>query len=149
MNATAPNPGPGTPAEPAPEPQLQVMDRSTQPMGRWFLAYLLIYPLPWLGLPPSAMDVVVSAIGIAAFLPLYLRSFGRSDTRALRAGLAVAALGAALQPFGGVWGGVMNVILSFAFIGLMGTGVMIWLRRRIKKRKYAKRKKARLKAAGG
>jgi two-component system sensor histidine kinase DesK len=115
VNATAPNPGPGTPAEPAPEPQLQVMDRSTQPMGRWFLAYLLIYPLPWLGLPPSAMDVVVSAIGIAAFLPLYLRSFGRSDTRALRAGLAVAALGAALQPFGGVWG----VFVIYA-CGLLG-----------------------------
>jgi len=37
--------------------------------------------------------------------------------------------------FWGVWGGVMNVILSFAFIGLLGTGVMIWLRRRMRPRR--------------
>jgi two-component system sensor histidine kinase DesK len=115
VNAIAPNPGPGSPAEPPPEPPLQALDRSTQRMGRWFLAYLLIYPLPWLARPPSMVDVAASVLGIAAFLPLYLRSFGRSDARALRAGLAVATLGAALQPFGGVWG----VFVVYA-CGLLG-----------------------------
>ena len=115
MNAVVPNPGHGSPAEPPPEPQLQALDRSTQRLGRWFLAYLLIYPLPWLARPPSMVDVAASALGVAAFLPLYLRSFGRSDARALRAGLAVAALGAALQPFGGVWG----VFVVYA-CGLLG-----------------------------
>lgn len=37
--------------------------------------------------------------------------------------------------FWGVWGGVMNVILSFAFIGLLGTGFVIWLRRRLRPRR--------------
>ncbi len=37
--------------------------------------------------------------------------------------------------FWGVWGGVLNVILSFAFIGLLGTGFMIWLRRRMRPRR--------------
>ncbi len=36
--------------------------------------------------------------------------------------------------FWGIWGGVMNVILSFAFIGLLGTGLLIWLRRRMRPR---------------
>lgn len=39
--------------------------------------------------------------------------------------------------FWGVWGGVMNVILSFAFIGLLGTGFLIWLRRRLRPRRRA------------
>lgn len=37
--------------------------------------------------------------------------------------------------FWGVWGGVMNVILSFAFLGLLGTGFVIWLRRKLRPRK--------------
>lgn len=94
---------PTLPAVPA-EPQLAAMDRNTRRMGWWFLAYLLIYPLPWLSRPPSTVDLVVSAMGIAAFLPLYGAGFGRSDTRALRCGLAVAVIGLGLQPFGGVWG---------------------------------------------
>ncbi len=31
--------------------------------------------------------------------------------------------------FFGIWGGVMNVILSFAFIALLGSGLWIWARR--------------------
>jgi len=41
--------------------------------------------------------------------------------------------------FWGVWGGVMNVILSFAFIGLLGTGFVIWLRRRLRPRRRVRR----------
>ncbi len=37
--------------------------------------------------------------------------------------------------FWGIWGGVMNVILSFAFLGLLGTGFLIWLRRRLRPRR--------------
>ena len=98
-----------------PEPQLQALDRNTRRMGWWFLAYLLIYPLPWLSRPPSTLDLIGSALGVAAFLPLYLAGFGRSDTRALRCGLAVAAIGLALQPCGGIWG----VFIVYA-CGLLG-----------------------------
>lgn len=94
-----PDISPGTPA-----PEVQQLERSTRQMGYWFLAYLLIYPLPWLRQPPELIDVLASALGVAVFLPLYLAGFGRSDARALRCGLAVAAIGLALQPFGGVWG---------------------------------------------
>lgn len=37
--------------------------------------------------------------------------------------------------FWGIWGGVMNVILSFAFLGLLGTGFVIWLRRKLRPRR--------------
>lgn len=37
--------------------------------------------------------------------------------------------------FWGIWGGVMNLILSIAFLGLMGTGLVIWLRRRFRPRR--------------
>ncbi len=107
---------PASPGSPAPETQeQQVLDRSTRLMGYWFLAYLLIYPLPWLRRPPELFDVAASVAGVAVFLPLYLAGFGRSDTRALRFGAAVAAIGLALQPFGGVWG----VFIVYA-CGLLG-----------------------------
>jgi two-component system sensor histidine kinase DesK len=105
-----PHLSPGTSA-----PELQQLDRSTRQMGYWFLAYLLMYPLPWLRQPPDLLGVLASALGVAVFLPLYLAGFGRSDARALRCGLAVAAIGLALQPFGGVWG----VFIVYA-CGLLG-----------------------------
>jgi len=98
-----------------PAPELQALDRSTRNMGYWFLAYLLIYPLPWMRRPPELVDVLASLAGVAVFLPLYLAGFGRSDTRALRCGAAVAAIGLALQPFGGIWG----VFIVYA-CGLLG-----------------------------
>lgn len=101
--------------EPGPDTERLALDRGMRRMGWWFLAYLLIYPLPWLARTPSTTDLVASALGVAAFLPLYLSGFGRSDTHALRCGLAVAAIGVALQPFGGVWG----VFVVYA-CGLLG-----------------------------
>jgi len=95
--------------------QLRQADERARRLGWWFLAYLLLYPLPWLSRPPGTLDVVASLLGVAAFLPLYLRGFGRSDGRALGGGLAVAAIGLALQPFGGIWG----VFVVYA-CGLLG-----------------------------
>jgi two-component system sensor histidine kinase DesK len=113
LPATPPLAGAAAPAA-APQ-ETAALDRSTRQMGYWFLAYLLIYPLPWLGRPPSVLDIAASAVGVAVFLPLYLAGFGRSDARALRCGLAVAAIGLALQPFGGIWG----VFIVYA-CGLLG-----------------------------
>jgi two-component system sensor histidine kinase DesK len=95
--------------------QLRQADARARRIGWWFLAYLLLYPLPWLSRPPSTLDIVASLLGVAAFLPLYLRGFGRSDARALYGGLAVVAIGVALQPFGGIWG----VFVVYA-CGLLG-----------------------------
>jgi len=40
--------------------------------------------------------------------------------------------------FFGIWGGVMNVILSLAFMMLLGTGVLIWSRRTFRRRRRAR-----------
>ena len=40
--------------------------------------------------------------------------------------------------FFGIWGGVMNIMLSFAFILLMTTGVWLWARRQITRRRRAR-----------
>ena len=37
--------------------------------------------------------------------------------------------------FFGIWGGVMNVMLSLAFFLLMGTGMWIWAKRTFRKRR--------------
>jgi hypothetical protein len=37
--------------------------------------------------------------------------------------------------FFGIWGGVMNVVLSFAFILLLSTGVWLWARRQVVRRR--------------
>jgi uncharacterized iron-regulated membrane protein len=36
--------------------------------------------------------------------------------------------------FAGIWSGLMNVVISIAFIGLMATGLIIWARRTFRKR---------------
>jgi uncharacterized iron-regulated membrane protein len=40
--------------------------------------------------------------------------------------------------FFGIWGGVMNVMLSFAFILLLTTGVWLWARRQVARRRRAR-----------
>jgi uncharacterized iron-regulated membrane protein len=37
--------------------------------------------------------------------------------------------------FAGAWSALMNVVISFAMIGLLVTGVWIWLRRQVRRRR--------------
>jgi uncharacterized iron-regulated membrane protein len=36
--------------------------------------------------------------------------------------------------FAGIWSAVMNVVISFAMMGLLVTGIWIWLRRQLRRR---------------
>lgn len=85
-------------------PELKDLDRKSRRLGYWFLAYLLMYPLPWLAQAPTTVGLAASAAGIAAFLALYLRAYGMTGTRALAYAAAIALIGFALRPFGGIWG---------------------------------------------
>lgn len=87
-----------------PTPEELELERSTRRLGYWFLAYLLLYPLPWLGRPPTATGLAASLAGVTVFLVLYLRGYGSSGTRALWSAAGVAVVGYLLQPFGGIWG---------------------------------------------
>jgi two-component system sensor histidine kinase DesK len=85
-------------------PEQHALEQGTRRLGYWFLAYLLLYPLPWFARPPTMLAVAASVAGVLVFLVLYLRSFGSTDTRALWSAAGVAAIGFALSPFGGIWG---------------------------------------------
>lgn len=45
----------------------------------FFLAYLLFYFVPWIFVPPSAKDLILTAVILAIFIPLHYRSFERTD----------------------------------------------------------------------
>jgi two-component system sensor histidine kinase DesK len=85
-------------------PEQNALEQGTRRLGYWFLAYLLLYPLPWLSQPPTPLGVAASVAGVLAFLVLYLRSFGTTDARATWSAAGVAGIGFALSPFGGIWG---------------------------------------------
>jgi two-component system sensor histidine kinase DesK len=69
-----------------------------------FLAYLLLYPLPWLwGRAPTAIEVAAFALGVAVFLPLYFASHRVAGRLQLACVAGVLLVGFALQPFNGVW----------------------------------------------
>jgi two-component system sensor histidine kinase DesK len=69
-----------------------------------FLAYLLIYPLPWLwGPPPTSTDVLAFALGVAAFLPLYLSGYRVGGARQLACIAGVLTIGFVLHWFHGIW----------------------------------------------
>jgi uncharacterized iron-regulated membrane protein len=44
--------------------------------------------------------------------------------------------------FAGVWSALMNVVISFAMVGLLVTGVWIWLRRKLRRRSRVRQPRA-------
>ena len=75
------------------------------PWAKWlYLAYLLLYPIPWLRERPDAIDLLASGLGIAAFLWIYITGFNASGRRRLMDVAAITAIGWLLLPFGGMWG---------------------------------------------
>jgi two-component system, NarL family, sensor histidine kinase DesK len=116
--------------------------------GPWpWLAYLATYPIPWLWVPPSQDQLLLSALAFALFVPTYLASF-RLGGRALPAAiLAMTAIGVASAPIGGGWTvfavypamqaarlrprragvlAVVAVILAFLVTGLIGGLPLVW-----------------------
>lgn len=75
-----------------------------------WLAYLVIYPAPWLFKAPSGRDLAAAAVGVGVFLIIYLSSLrtGRSLPPRI---VAISLIGFALSPFHGIWA-VFNVYAS-------------------------------------
>lgn len=111
-------------SERRPLPEEVELAQSTRRLGYWFLAYLLLYPLPWLNRPPDRTALLATAVGMAAFLFVYLRAYGTSDARALWAAAAIALIGFLLQPFGGIWGVfVVYACGMLAYVQPRGTAI--------------------------
>ncbi len=90
---------------------------------RWgrlvWLAYLLIYPTPWFGKPPSRLDVIASLLGVGVFLAIYLKTVFAKPRNVAPYVVALALIGFALAPFGGIWF-VFNIYAS-SLAGLLGS----------------------------
>ncbi len=74
--------------------------------ARWsliWLAYLVIYFLPWFGRAPSATQIAASLIGVAVFLGVYYDAYFNVRRSVIPHAIAMAAIGYALASFGGVW----------------------------------------------
>jgi len=78
-------------------------DRTARRLRLLILAYLLMYPLPWLAQRPTVAGLAASALGIAVFLVLYFRVWNLVGWRRLPFASGMLLLGFALEPFGGVW----------------------------------------------
>ncbi len=69
----------------------------------WWLAYLLLYPLPWFSEPPAWAQALGALVGISAFVVVYARSSRYRDQRGLVPVALTLGIGGALIFCGGAW----------------------------------------------
>lgn len=70
--------------------------------GPWpWLVYLVFYAMPWLWQAPTDLQLMVSAAGLAVFLPVYLVSHRLAGIRLIAAAAVILLIGIVLTPFGG------------------------------------------------
>jgi len=68
-----------------------------------WLAYLPFYAMPWFWKPPSETGLILSIVGIAVFLPVYLQAYRAGQRTRMAAAAIIVAIGCGLAPFGGSW----------------------------------------------
>jgi two-component system sensor histidine kinase DesK len=78
-------------------------DPSARRLQLLILAYLLMYPVPWLQNRPTAAAVAASALGIGLFLVLYFRAYASALRPRFAYALGMLGIGFALYRCGGIW----------------------------------------------
>jgi two-component system sensor histidine kinase DesK len=78
-------------------------DPSANRLQWLMLAYLLMYPVPWLQQRPTALAVAASGAGIAVFLVLYFRAYGAALAPRFAYSFGMLGIGFALYRCGGIW----------------------------------------------
>lgn len=68
-----------------------------------WLAYLPLFGLTWLYDPPSILDVVVSLVGLGAFLGLYVHAARCAGRAVILPAVLILLVALAMIPFGGNW----------------------------------------------
>lgn len=85
-------------------PRAPIWRRALDVDGPWlWLVYLPLYALPWFWAEPSPERLLVSAIGIGLFLPIYIIGSHFSGRRLALAATAVLLIALLLGPSGGNW----------------------------------------------
>ena len=116
--------------------------------GPWpWLTWLPTYGIPWLWMPPDALQLLLSAVALGIFLLIYFRSFHLTG-RLLAGSIAMmVAIGVALVPVGGGWSilavypamqaarlrprhsaiwAIPSCIVSFLVAGLLSLQPLVW-----------------------
>lgn len=86
-----------------PDDTLDTRSRSDRLRFLW-LAYLLMFPLPWLAERPDTRSLLITAAGIALFLPVYLHGYVARGWKTVRAAAIILVIGFVLRSTGGLWG---------------------------------------------
>lgn len=90
--------------EPDPVSYRSALKRITDPRRPWlWLAYLALYFVTWIGNPPDTSDLIWSAIGLSAFLVLYIWASRLRGRILIVPAVAILLIGFALAPTGGNW----------------------------------------------
>lgn len=72
--------------------------------GPWpWLAYLVMYGIPWLWSPPGAAQILLSALGLAFLVFAYFKSFSLAGRRLMAVVVVMVAISIVLIPVGGGW----------------------------------------------
>jgi two-component system sensor histidine kinase DesK len=79
--------------------------------GLFWLAYLILYFIPWLFQRPDNRAVIASAIGLGLFLLVYFDAWFAGRRSTLPHVAAMTAIGFALSPFSAMWS-VLNVFAA-------------------------------------
>ena len=80
------------------------LKRLVDPSGPYvWLVYLPLFAVPWLFLPPTALELGVSLAGLTLFVIIYLASWRHRGRATIAAAIAVLLLSFALAFFGGNW----------------------------------------------
>ena len=87
-------------------------DKSQRRLRLLSLAYLLMYPVPWIlqGSPPDTAAVLASVLGVTVFLALYFFGYFLNGWQRLPIAAAMVGIGFSLAPYGGIW----NVFIVYA-----------------------------------
>jgi two-component system sensor histidine kinase DesK len=87
-------------------------EKSLRRLRTLTLAYLLMYPAPWLlgGPTPDSKAIIASLLAIGVFLALYFHGYFLRGWSRLCIAAAMVGIGFSLSPYGGLW----NVFIVYA-----------------------------------
>lgn len=72
--------------------------------GPWpWLILIVNYGIPWLWMPPSERELILSALALTGFVLIYWRSFHQSGGALVLSIILMVSIGIVLVPVGGAW----------------------------------------------
>ena len=110
-----------------PQPRGSTLKRIVDPHGPYiWLAYLVLYPVTWLGRRPDVADLMASTLGLLVFLGVYIWASQRRPLATITGAIIIQLIGFALIPTGGNWP-VISIFAVSVAAGLRPASNARWL----------------------